>query len=182
MAEVKENFPIVADFSSEEGQSLHSIQSGTAPSTRRGILGFAFRDSSGNVILPQLDSEGRVPVSFEGAGVEYAEAGELAAGSLTMVDITGASITLTTSKTYTTIKATVSCFRESVFQIIFDDNGTPTTLGKFRVGPGQYTFTWDGGKRKFTSGATGTQTLKVQGQNLDKVSSMTADISCIELV
>jgi hypothetical protein len=172
MAEVKEVFPIVADFASEEGQSLHSIQSGVAPSTRRGIIGFSFKDSSGNVVLPQLDSQGRILTSSEGAGVEYAADGELAAGSLSMADITGAAITLTADKTYSKLQATVSCFRESVFHIVQIDDATTEILARVRVGPGQYTFTWNGGLKQFTAGSTGTQTLKVMGQNLDKASAM----------
>lgn len=181
MAEVKENFPIVADFATEEGQSLHSIQSGVAPSTRRGSIGFSFRDSAGNVVLPQLDSENRLPVSFEGAGVEYSAQGEHA-GSLSAVDVTGASLTLTTSKRYTNFTATVSCFRETIFSLVQIDDATTTVIEKWRVGPGQYTFTWNGGKKFFNSGASGTQTLKIQGQNLDKAATMNASLSALELV
>jgi hypothetical protein len=181
MAEVKEVFPIVADFATEAGESLHSIQEGVAPSTRRGSIGFAFKDSSGNVVLPQLDSEGKLPVTSEGAGIEVAANGELAAGSLSMADITGATLTLTADAEYNNLQFVVSSFRESVFHLVQIDDATTTILARVRVGPGQYTFLWNGGKRKIVAGSTGTQTLKIQGQNLDKASAMSADLSAVEI-
>lgn len=181
MAELRETFPILADFSTGEGLDLHSIQAGDAPSTRRGILAFGFRNSAGNVVLPQLDAENRLPVTMDSSGVNKRANGELAAGSATMVDITGATISLTISKRIGKITWKVSCFIESIFNLVHTNDAVITIVDQILVGPGQYTFESYDSVGELLSGATGTQTLKIQGQNaFNKLSSMKATLSLVE--
>lgn len=182
MAELKEAFPVIADSVSGAGESLISRIEGEAGAGMEGLIGFSFKDSSGNVVLPQLDTEGRILVNMEGAGTELAGEGALAAGSATMVNITNADITLTADAIYSKLSMSVSCFREALFHLVQVDDATSTILAKVRVGPGQYSFEWYGYNKKFTAGSTGTQTLKVMGQNIDKLSEMSAELSCVELV
>ena len=69
----------------------------------------------------------------------------------------------------------------SVFQVIFDDNGTPTTLLTIRVSShGEVTTDGEFEHLEFTSGATGTQTLKIQGKNSNALSDMNATVAIEE--
>lgn len=182
MAEIRESFPVLENTSTQAGEALASKQEGVAPGADNGLMGFSFKDSDGNLVLPSLDSEGRLPVTSEGAGVEHSAAGELAAGSGSMVDITGATFNLPNAKVIREIRANVSCFRDALFNIVSVDDGTPTIIGRIRIGSGQYTFEWNGHKKQYTTGVTGTQTLKVQGQNQNALSAMSAEISAVEAV
>lgn len=180
MAEIRESFPILENTGTNAGEALASKQEGVAPGGHNGLMAFSFKDSAGDLALPQLDPEGRLPVTLEGVGVEKSAAGELAAGSGTMVDITGATVSLTNDKIYSQIKVNVSCFRDALFNIVFVDNGVSTIIGRGRVGSGQYSVSVDLHKKLVTAGSTGAQVLKVQGQNMNTLSAMSAEISFIE--
>lgn len=158
---------------------------GDAAAGANGLVGFSFKDASGNVVLPVLTADGKLPVSSDATGVCYYANGELAAGSLTLADITGATATLALEKSYSKIGAIFSCLQASLGQIVHVDDaaGTPveTVLGEFIVGPGQYTiFSELECLILSTVGNTGTQELKIKGQNFRKASSMRASVSALE--
>ncbi len=169
----------ILDDGSNAGSAPRQIVVGDSPAAKNGILGFSFRDSSGNVVLPQLNSAGQLPVTSDSSGVFMSDNGEVAAGSATLVDV--ATITLTTSKTYIKLSGLVSCFREALFQFQQIDDVTTTVIAEVIVGPGQYTFEWMQPEFEIASGASGTQTFKVQAKNLDKLSSLRATLGCIEV-
>ena len=167
------------------GAAPKKMQEGDSPATANGSIGFSFKDSSGNVVLPQLDASGRIPVTPDAPGVCYYANGELAAGSLTLADITNASATLVLEKSYSKIGFIASCLQTSLFQIVHVDDaaGTPveTVLGEAIVGPGQFTVCCE--LHCFilsTVGNTGVQELKIKGQNFRKLSSMRASVSALE--
>lgn len=167
------------------GAAPKKMQEGDSPTTANGLIGFSFKDSSGNVVLPTLDASGRVPVTPEAPGVCYYANGELAAGSLSLADITGANATLALEKSYSKIGGIFSCLQTSLGQIVHVDDsaGTPveTVLGEFIVGPGQFTFCCE--LHCFilsTVGNTGVQDLKLKGQNFRKLSSMRGSVSALE--
>jgi hypothetical protein len=168
------------------GSAPAQKQVGDAPSTDNGLIGFSFIDSSGNVVLPQLNASGQLPVTTDEQGTCFYANGELAAGSLTLVDITSAVTTINLTKEYIKIGSLFSCLHASLGQIVHTDDvgvgDTESVLGEFICGPGQYTidqelkcFTLD------TTGGTGTQNLKIKGKNFRKLSSMRASISALEL-
>lgn len=181
MPEVRSSYPTLENTSTGDGEALASVVTGDSPTAKKASIAIGFRDSSGNLVLPQLDSEGRLPVSQNGAGIEKAAAGSLAAGSATMVDITSATLSLTVNKVYAQIVVTVSCFRDAVWNVVFVDNGVSTIIGRIHTGSGLPSYKWDANKKFVTAGATGTQTLKVQGMNATALSELDAEISCIEL-
>jgi hypothetical protein len=221
MADLRESFPTLQDATTQEGKSLIARQEGDAAAAQNGSIGFAYKDSSGNVILPQLDASGNVPVIIDhldqegdaaagkeglvafafkdstgdlvlpqltvGGQIQVAvteglcyksPAGELAAGSATLVIVTGAEITLSTSTTYAGIGFVLSSRRDSLFQIIQQDDATDTILAEFIVGPGQYTVNGELHCLKITTGGSGTQKLKVKAKNFEALSSLRATITC----
>ena len=162
------NIKVVVDHASAEGST----------SAVDGSIGFAFKDNSGNLVLPQLDAGGNILVSFDDRLCLKSTAGELAAGSGTLVAVTGASITLAVSTVYDNVSFVFSCRRDSLFQLIQTDDVTLTVLAEFIVGAGQYTVVGEMHCFKVTSGASGVQTLSVKAMNFEAQSSLRATIAC----
>lgn len=181
MADPKESFPILVDGTTGAGASPTKKSAGDAAAGAVGSVAFAWRDSSGNVVLPQLDANGKVQVSAQQTASSYKTAkGENATGSLSAADVTGASITLAASKLITGIEVVGSCRQPSLFQLIKSDNAAETVLTEFIVGPGQYTFYAKLDNLSFTTGATGVQLLKFKANNFELLSSLRATINCIQ--
>lgn len=178
MSHVRESFPVLVDATGE-GTDIRAMQVGDAPASKNGLIGFSFKDSSGNVVLPTLASNGTLPVSLGAASTPKSVRNENA-GSLTALVV--ASLTLTASKVYEELCVTVSSYQETHFQLVQVDDATTTVIDDYIVGPGQYTFHADLCNTTITAGATGTQVLKIMGTNLKKASNMQARISAAELV
>lgn len=159
-------------------EAIDKVESGDAPGTKNGLLAFGFRDSSGNVVLPQLTAGGAVIVdSGASAGTMVHARGENA-GSLTTVTI--ATITLSVTEVYNKIESVGSCLRETLFQIIHNDDGAEEIMGEFLVGAGQFSFHWESQSMSVTAGATGTQQLLLKAKNIDKVSTIRGNLCAFE--
>lgn len=181
MADNRPVFPILADVSGF-GVDVSQMQQGFDPTGKNGLIGFAFKDSSGNVVLPQLLADGRIAVSTQSPGTKKTSRGELDPGSVTLVTVTGAIVTLVNSKTYADLNLLCSCRRASLFQVIWNDNGVETVLADAIVDAGQYTVSIALNDVIFTAGAVGTQQLIVKAMNFDnKLSNLRATVDIIEL-
>ena len=53
MADLREVFPILQDSATGEGEAPISRIEGEAAAAQEGLIGFAFKDSSGNRFFPQ---------------------------------------------------------------------------------------------------------------------------------
>lgn len=179
MAHVRESFPVLEDALTKEGVAPHKSQNGDASAGKVGMTVWAFKDASGNLVHPQLNSEGALVVTSEGAGISKSATsdGEVA-GSLTLTTI--CEVSLTASKTHGKIHAHGSCFKEAIFYLIQQDDATETIISSFIVGPGQYSFNADLKSTEFVTGSTGTQKLILKAKNLSKESDFLGDISCLE--
>lgn len=188
MADVNEVFNILADSGTGEGEAAISRIEGEVAASIAGLIGFAFKDASGNVVLPQLDSQGRLPVTEEAvAGDCFNAHGELASGSASLAKVTGAEISLTAGKTYHGISASGSCLRTSLFEIVhIDDEGvgdTETVLEEFIVGPGQFSYKTDLDCLSLdTTGGTGVIVLTLRAKNFNALSSLRGTITALERV
>lgn len=164
---------------SDEGAAADALTSGDAAAAKVGALGFAFRDSSGNVVLPQLTSTGKLPVDTEAAAGTFKRArGEEAAGSVGVM-VTVATLTLTVNKVYSYIRSLVSCRQDSLFQLVHNNNGVETILQDAVLGSGQFSLPVDL-QDQITAGGTGTQQLLIKGQNFSKASALRGSLTCIE--
>ena len=190
MADINEVFNILADSSTGAGEAAISRIEGEASAAIAGLIGFSFKDSSGDVVLPQLDAQGRLPITGDAvAGACFNAHGELAAGSLTIAKVTGAEITLTAAKVYHAISATGCCLRSSLFEVThIDDEGvgdTETILEEFIVGPGQFSFQTSLDCLELdTTGGTGTIVLTLRAKNFtgtpSALSSLRGTIAALE--
>jgi hypothetical protein len=161
----------------------HEDLEGDASAGKDGLVAFAFKDSTGDLVLPTLNASGAIVVTSSGTTIRRkSTAGELAAGSATLANVTGASITLAVSKTFYGITAVVSSRRDSLFQLVQIDDAATTILAECVVGAGQYSFTFDLKDYELASGATGTQTLKIMAKNFETLSSLRATLTVNEVV
>lgn len=179
MGHLRETFPVLENLATGEGEVLNTADAGATAAGKHGLIGFSFKDSSGNLILPMLTPEGKIAVDLEGAGVakKASSLGEIA-GSLTLTTI--AEISLTASKTYGKILAKGSCFKEAIYYLIQVDDVTETIIGHGIVGAGDYNTLIDLGIAEIATGATGTQKLILKAKNLTKVSDFLGHVSCLE--
>lgn len=179
MAHVRESFPILEDAITKEGIALHKSENGDASAGKVGATVWAFKDSAGNLVHPQLNTEGALVVTSEGAGIPKSATsdGEVA-GSLTLTNI--CEVALSVSKTYGKISANGSCFKETIFYLVQLDDAAETILGAFIVGPGEYSFSLNLGATEIASGSTGTQKIQLKAKNLNKASDFLGNIACLE--
>lgn len=183
MADLAQVFNILADDSTGAGEAAISRVEGEVAASKEGLIGFSFKDSSGNVILPQLNSSGAVIVDTQSGRTCLDANGEVAAGSTSITDI--ATITASLTKKYDNFGIICSCLRASLFQLIYIDDaaGTPTetTLAEFIVGPGAYTVCCNiTCLNTDTTGQTGTQEFVLRAKNFVSLSSLRGTIVCQE--
>ena len=185
MADLREVFPVLQDDATGAGEALISRTEGEVAAAKAGLIGFSFKDSSGNVVLPQLLADGSIAISTVQDDCKHASGTN--AGSTSPVDIATIDETeISSNEIYDKFKVVVSCFRESVFEIyhIEDVNGTPveTRIGpRLRVGPGMYTVDVEMDCLELDlTGATGDQNIVLRGYNLNAggVSTLDGFISC----
>ncbi len=179
MADVRESFPSLEDTTTLAGRVLGARVEGDPSAAITGSIGFAFKDVTGDVVLPQLNASGQLPVTTEEPGNSKSARGTNA-GSVTPVTV--ASITLAASKTYDSLDFIVSSFRDTIFEIVQSDDGVETILADALVGAGFYTANGALKELEFTSGATGVQLLIVRGTILNVAATMRAAISVRESV
>jgi hypothetical protein len=155
-ASTDEQAPVLAAVDgSGDLQNLPYRSVGDADSD--GIPGFAFKDSSGNLIRPSLTALGEIPVSSD-SGTAKSASNNITLGSLA-VETDVASITLAVDDVVKASMAMGSAFQPMVFVLYHDDNSTLNELARFLVGPGDFAHTANLDNITFICGATGTQRL-----------------------
>lgn len=183
MADIQEVFKIIEDEGTGNGEALRKRQEGDAAAGQNGSIGFAFKDDSGNVVLPALTSDGKIPVDTETAagtvvrGRETLVSGSVTAGS----DNDVVTLTLTPSQQYSMSDYMGSTTRICKWTLVQNDNGSETILDVFFTGPGQYSFSENPKNLSFSSGATGTQELILRGNPLNTATDLHGRVSIIDL-
>lgn len=150
--------PVLGAKNDAGNYRLIPLQSaGVAPGTD--LLPVAgFRDNSGNLFLPQLDANNKLPVSLDDPGTiidGYAKNATPTADAANDV----LTLALNNSETYNSIKAILSCNNDCEWEIVHNDNGSETVIAGGLNGPGQVNAPCEFPGIEFTSGATGTQEL-----------------------
>lgn len=129
----------------------------------------SFIDSSGVLVFPQLDSEGKLPVTFDTSGVCLYNSAKVI-GSTSFQDL--GSVSAQVDKMYTQFNVSISAMTEACIRLIYDDNGTEEVLAEYMLGPGQYSYCCKHDcLEKDTSGKIGTQVFKLQGKLLESTGS-----------
>lgn len=185
MADIRTVFPILADSSTGAGEPAISRIEGEVAAAQEGLIGFSFKDSSGNVVLPQLLSSGAIVVDTEGVNFTCLSAqGEDTAPVVdTEADIT--TITLAASTTYQDIWVLVTASRWSFFRIYWVEDAGVTDvesdLGWIHVGPGQYTICCEMPCKEFITTGNGVEELRIAGTAKNQASDLRASLSVREI-
>ncbi len=169
---------VLQDLTTTEGAPIHKALEGEDPTGKNAVPVMTFKDTIGNFVYPQLTASGKIPVDTEAAGGTAKYSTGVVSGSLTEVLIT--EIILSNSMTYNTIKGRVSCFRNAVFRLVWDDNGVETNFDYVAVGSGFYSSEIGNDIFAFESGAIGNQKLRIFGINSDKESDFRASLAVFE--
>jgi len=129
-----------------------------------------FVNSSGVLVFPQLDAQGRIRVTSDAAGSCYSGEGKVV-GSTSFQVVADFTVALT--KKYDKIGFLVSSMTECDWELVYinDAGGTPieTILAYADTGPGQYTFGLDSMScvEVDTTGATAVQKFVIRGKLLE---------------
>lgn len=181
MSDIRASFPALEDPITLAGTPGAAVEQGDSPAGLVGAIGFAFKDAAGNLVLPQLDAEGALPVTFDAAGTIKRARGTVADQGGSLADVTGATIALTASKVYTTLAMVVSCRRAALFELVQINDVTSSVLHSVIVDAGQYSMMVSLPVDQIVAGATGIQTLKVRSKTFEKASDVYASLSVKEV-
>lgn len=189
MGDLRESFPTTEDRVTGAGKAIAATVEGQTPTAQNGIIGFAFKDSAGNVILPQLDTQGRLPVSTETQGTRLRNRGVatgvlMAATGFGTPTVLIASVNLTASKTYGDMAGHVSARRGSLFQMVYSDaGGSSVVLDEAIVDSGQYTANIGLGPQEDTFSVPASATspvMKILGGNYENISDLHAAFTVLQ--
>lgn len=169
MANEREIFTVLEDSVTGSGVAQQARQEGDSPASINGSLGFSFKDSSGNVVLPQLDVNGALPVSFDSGACIDGASKDVAAVVNSFVDVITLSLSLL--KNYSKLEFSASCTQTTHWEIVYIDDvgGTPTEtlLHSFITGAGQFSYGQKLECAEFnTNAGTGVQNLVLRGKQL----------------
>ena len=185
MADIVEVFRTLEDESTGAGEALISRIEGEAAAAQAGSIGFAFKDASGNVILPQLTADGKIMVDTEALVGQCLHAYGSDAAPVVNTPSDLATLVLDVAQTNSKIAMSFSCFRDALYEVVYIDDvgGTPTetVISAGLVGAGQYIVccalpcnTVD------VSGGTGVQNLVLRGTCLQVASTLRGELSAFE--
>lgn len=180
MADLEEVFKTLVDDATGAGEAPVSRVEGEAAAGKEGSIGFSFKDSSGNVILPALTAAGKIPVDAESvAGTVIRDNATVAGTSGVAADVV--TLTLVANEIYNMADYIGASSRIAKWEIVQNDNGSETTLDVFITGPGQFSFSENPKNLSVTAGATGTQELILRGTALFKGTDLHGRMSIIDL-
>lgn len=179
----RESFPSLEDGSGN-GVALSESQAGDAAAGKVGSTAFAFKDSSGNLVLPQLDSQGRMPVSTEIQGTRVRANGSAtgATGANSAVFQPVAAIAAVANKKYLDMVGSVSSRRGALFQLIYKDTINTVVLAEAICDSGHYTtqIGMMGDEFDVPSSGSSPQFI-IQGNNYENASGLHASM-CMSYV
>ena len=180
MSEKEEVFNILADSATGEGEAAISRIEGEVAAAIAGLIGFAFKDSDGNVVLPQLTTDGKIPVSSDAAGIHTEAQGTVT--PVVAVRTLVATATLTALKQYSLKFLSVSSTQTVLWEVEQTDDATDAVRHKLITGSGDFTEQVNAGCLEFTGGASGTQEVKVYGTQIKgSASDMHATICLLQI-
>ncbi len=181
MADLRTSFVTLEDASSQAGLPIHKALEGDAIANKNAHGAFVAKKASDDTFkYLELTDQGALKVTID---EDYAclSADGTHAGDTSYQTL--ATITLQADYVYRDLELLVSCFRDSIFQIIQSDNSVETVLSSgIRAGAGLYNQMTRFECMEFTAGSTGAQLLLIKGKNTVVASTMDATMSIKEIV
>lgn len=184
--DIRESFPTLEDASGV-GTPLDKSQEGDAAAGKVGSTSFVYKDSDGNLVLPQLDSQGRLPVNTGFAGTRLRAPATSVAGYLLGGPVysfsTVLSLDAASGTNYVDIKGRVNCRRSALFQLLYQDAGSTVILDEVILDSGEYSAEIGLGLGdQFNVPSSGvTPAFIIQAGNFEKASDLHASLCCVQL-
>ena len=144
---------------------LHCRVEGQIAAAIAGLIGFAFKDSDGKVVLPQLTTDGKIPVSGDSAGIhsEAHNTNSTGGGGRKLV----CTAPLNFEKKYSLKFLSTSSTQEVLWEVQQTDDATDSIRHAYLSGGNApYTNQINAGCLEFIAGDTGTQSVKIYGTQL----------------
>ena len=144
---------------------LHCRVEGQIAAAIAGLIGFAFKDSDGKVVLPQLTTDGKIPVSGDSAGIhsEAHNTNDTGGGGRKLV----CTAPLNFEKKYSLKFLSTSSTQEVLWEVEQTNDATDSIRHAYvSGGNAPYTNQINAGCLEFISGDTGTQSVKIYGTQL----------------
>lgn len=144
---------------------LHCRVEGQIAAGIAGLIGFAFKDSDGKVVLPQLTTDGKIPVSGDSAGIhsEAHNTNSTGGGGRKLV----CTAPLNFEKKYSLKFLSTSSTQEVLWEVEQTDDATDSIRHAYvSGGNAPYTNQINAGCLEFIAGDTGTQSVKIYGTQL----------------
>jgi hypothetical protein len=182
--DITQAIPTVEDTSNNEGKPLALAVEGQTITGKNASAAFAAKDSADQFKYLEVDGSGQLKVVVGGGATtaKLSDSGNVTGGTTEQTVLT---ITLQNSLEYCDLSWVVSNFRETEYRVIWvDDVGgtdTETELMTVLCNPSDPTDSGRLSEFSFTTGATGTQELRVVGTNKSVASQMRASISILEI-
>lgn len=162
MADQNELFNTLADGSGD-GVAGDAVTGGGA-GDGQGNHSYAFKDSGGLSVKPTLDAMGKLPVTLGAAGAIISDHATVTPSDSNDTDVV--TLTLVASTTYTLQFFSGASTKSVMWKVEQTDDATTTIHHCFVTGAGSFTESGKAECLQITSGATGTQELKLIGNQI----------------
>lgn len=173
MADVRPSYPNLED-GSNVGAALAKALAGDTSTAKNAQGALVAIDGASQFQYLKVNGSGELVVSSGGVDVANLSDAQEHVGSATFVDV--AVVTLNTDHVYQNIGFVTQCFRDSLFKIVWNDDGTPTVLAYLPNNDSDVV-----PNLSFTSGSTGTQELKIQALNQNVLSELRGTLTVDEV-
>lgn len=160
-----EVFNVIADNTTKEGEPLISRTEGELAAAIAGLIGFAFKDHLGQVVLPTLTTDGKLPVSSDSGGTHIEDSQAVLPAPAKSRTAT-AVLTLVPDKLYKLNLISGACTQPVFWEVEQDDDGAQAIKHRFITGTGAPTHAVNAGCLEVTAGSTGVQTLTLYGTQI----------------
>ncbi len=180
MADVREVFTTLQDYTDGSGQPLHRALEGDDITSRNAHGALVAKNSADEFQYLLVNDLNELVVSLESGAYALLSNTDTHAGDITYQTV--ASITLQNDLVYKEVEIIASCYRDAKFQLILSDDAVETVLIEgMRVGAGSFNFSEQLKSLEFTTGLTGTQLLLLKGKNQNVISDMDGFLAVKEI-
>ena len=195
MSDTREVMPILEDSVTLEGHTINRVSEGENPihdeggtneRNKDGLIAFSFKDSNKQLVMPTLNTEGAMKVTFDAGTPRHARGEELATNLAKDILAEVASIPLVVNEIYNQVNGRGSCTRLCLIQVCYViDKGLAgesiTILDDAIVGAGNFTAEVSAVREINPIGAT-THHLVIYATPLEeKTSKVRCKVECNEL-
>lgn len=181
MADIRASVAVLEDSATQAGLPLHKALAGEASASKNAHGAFTLTDAAGNFQYGKVNANREQIVTLESADLANLNDTAAAVAGSTAAFQSVVTIPLVPGAVYRNFSVVLGCTRDSLGRIILNDDGTPVDVANGLDIVNGKTFSENLEKLEITAGATGTQSLILQGKNLNTVSDFRGTLAVEEV-